>query len=240
MRFKLIKESIEVHNTLNPKIWDNNNELKENIKEKINEIVCKYIEDSEVLQPEDVIDIELLGSNASFNYTKDSDLDIHLVVNMEQLTCDPTLMQLACNSEKALFNKNYDIKIKGIDAELYVEDVKSGTASNGIYSIKNNKWIKFPEKLDIPDVTNNQEYIDLLNEWKSKAEEVLNSTDVQEVKNYINEIYNLRRLSIMTNGEYSIGNLVFKEIRNLTLLQQLKDKVNELTSKELSLESLNK
>ena len=44
----------------------------------------------------------------------------------------------------------------------------------------------------------------------------------------------------MTDGEYAHGNLVFKEIRNLSLLQQLKDRLLELTSKELSLESLNK
>ena len=42
----------------------------------------------------------------------------------------------------------------------------------------------------------------------------------------------------MTDGEYAIGNLVFKEIRNLSLLQSLKDKTHELTSRELSLESL--
>ena len=239
MRFKLIKESIEVHNTLNPKLWDNN-ELKSEIREKIKDIVKQYIQESEILTPEDIIDIELLGSNASFNYTKDSDLDIHLVVNMEQLTCDPTLMQLACNSERSLFNKSYDIKIKGIDAELYVEDVRAGTASNGIYSIKNDKWIKFPTQIDIPDVSNNQEYINLLDEWKTNAQQVLTSTNPQEVKDYINELYNLRRLSIMTDGEYAIGNLVFKEIRNLSLLQQLKDRLLELTSKELSLESLNK
>ena len=42
----------------------------------------------------------------------------------------------------------------------------------------------------------------------------------------------------MTEGEYGIGNLVFKEVRNQGLLQQLKDLLNLNTSKELSLESL--
>lgn len=238
MQFKLLNESIEVHDILNPKLWDDN-ELKAEVKEKINEIVDEYIEESEILTREDIIDIELLGSNASFNYTNDSDLDIHLVINMESMTCDPSLMQLACNSERSLFNKTYDIKIKGIDTELYVEDVKAATASNGIYSLKKDQWIKFPTQINIPDVSNNEEYLSLLNEWKNKAQTLLtNSQDVQEIKNYINELYNLRRLSIMTDGEYAIGNLVFKEIRNLSLLQSLKDKTHELTSRELSLESL--
>ena len=42
----------------------------------------------------------------------------------------------------------------------------------------------------------------------------------------------------MSDGEYAKGNLVFKEIRNSGSLQELKDKINDLTSKELSLESL--
>lgn len=240
MKINILNEAIEVHNTLNPKLWDANNNLKQDIRDRICEIILKYIEDSEILKPEDIIDVELLGSNASFNYTKDSDLDIHLVVNMQDISCDTALLQLACNSEKALFNKAYDIKIKGIDVELYVEDVGAGTVSNGIYSITKDSWIKFPVKIDIPDISHDQEFITVLSEWKSKAAELLNSESEQDIQLFINELYNMRRLSIMMDGEYSLGNLVFKEIRNIGLLQQLKDRRNILISQKLTLEKLSK
>ena len=55
---------------------------------------------------------------------------------------------------------------------------------------------------------------------------------------FIDDIYKLRQESIAEDGEYGIGNLVFKEIRNRGILDKLKDKLRELTSKELSLESL--
>lgn len=42
----------------------------------------------------------------------------------------------------------------------------------------------------------------------------------------------------MTDGEFSQGNLVFKEIRNLGLLDALKDALKDIRSKELSVESL--
>lgn len=234
-----LAESLEKHDTLNQAIWDGDN-LKEDVKGAIREIVQKYVEDSEILCMNDIIDIELLGSNASYNYTQYSDLDIHLVVNMEALSSDPTLVQIACNAEKALFNKAYSFMVKGVEVELYVEDVKAATASNGIYSITKDEWIKKPEPIDIPDFIEDDEYLTILDNWMIRAKNALNDTSSIEIQQFINDLYNLRRLSIMTDGEYGKGNLVFKEIRNAGLLQELKDKVNDLTSRELSLEGLQK
>ena len=240
MRFRRkLKESIEVHDTLNPLLWDSNNNIKPEIAEALQAIALQYIDDSEFLKESDIIDIELLGSNASFNYTRHSDIDLHIVVNMDTISSDPALVQIACNAEKSIFNKAYNITVKGIDVELYVEDVNAGTASNGIFSLTKNEWVKFPVKIDIPDITNNPDYNVLLDEWVKAAKDILNnSSSSSEITRFINEIYNLRRLSIMTEGEYGIGNLVFKEVRNRGLLQQLKDMLNLMSSRELSLEGL--
>ena len=43
---------------------------------------------------------------------------------------------------------------------------------------------------------------------------------------------------IVTDGEFSKGNFIFKEIRNLGLLDALKDTLKDIRSKELSVESL--
>jgi hypothetical protein len=191
-----------------------------------------------LLTTEDVIDVEILGSNAGYNYTQHSDLDIHIVVNMESMSTDPALVQIACNAEKTLFNNTYNFSIKGLEVELYVEDVKSSAASNGVYSITNDKWLKVPARKKIPDVTNDEEYLSLLDIWMVKAKVALNKSSSRDIQNFVNELYNLRRISIMSEGEYAKGNLVFKEIRNSGLLQELKDRIHDLTSKELSLESL--
>lgn len=235
----LLESAVELHETLNPKLWTSDNKLRPAVRERLLRVVQKYIESSDVLTEDDVIDVELLGSNASYNYTQYSDLDVHLVVNMEAISCDPTLFQLACNAERSNFNKNYDIKIKGIELEMYVEDVHAGTASNGIYSLYKNEWIKFPSKITVPNYDDDEEYIKLLDKWKTQATDVLDNAPIaQQVQNYINNLYNLRRTSIMADGEFGKGNLVFKEIRNEGLLDALKEKQYELSSKELSLESL--
>ena len=49
-------------------------------------------------------------------------------------------------------------------------------------------------------------------------------------------LYLMRKDSIATDGEYGVGNLLFKEIRNRGLLSALKDKYNEMISDELTLE----
>ena len=232
----LFFEDFELHDTLNPKLWMEDNELKPLVRNKLLRIVNKYIESSDILTRNDVIDVELLGSNASYNYTPYSDLDVHLVVNMEAVSCDPELFQLACNAERSNFNKNYDITIKGIEVELYVEDVHASTASNGIYSLYKDEWIKFPEKIDIPDYENDSEFNELLTEWQEKAIELLKEANSsQEIQDYINNLYNLRRTSIMIDGEFGKGNLVFKELRNLGYLDNLKQNQYELSNKELSL-----
>ena len=43
----------------------------------------------------------------------------------------------------------------------------------------------------------------------------------------------------MVDGEFGKGNLIFKAIRNDGLLDELKEKRNEIKSKELSLENKN-
>lgn len=231
--------AVELHDCLNIKIWDEENNLRPIVRDRLLQITKQYAEDSEVLNYNDILDAEIVGSNASYNYTSQSDLDLHLVVNMENLSCDPALFQLACNAEKINFNKYYDIKVKGIDVELYVEDVKSCTASNGIYSVFKDEWIKFPAKIEVPSFEDNAGYNTLLSEYKTKAEALLEpDTSAEDIDNYINSLYTLRRSGIMTDGEFSQGNFIFKEIRNLGLLDALKDMLKDIRSKELSVESL--
>ena len=117
-----LEEDIEKHNTLNPKLFDENDELKSEIKEAIEKIVNQFVEDLKTDGVKiEVKDVILVGSNVSYNYTKDSDLDIHVIVDKDKLDCDPELYTLLYGAYRSLFNKNYNITIKGIPVEIYVE-----------------------------------------------------------------------------------------------------------------------
>ena len=233
---KDLYEALEIHDELNPKLFNQNEKLKPDVRQKMLEIVDEFLDNVQsmtdiTLNP---IDIYLLGSNASYNYTQYSDADVHIVVNFDTIDDNTGLVQALMNLQKADFNSSYDVSIHGIDVELYVEDVRSSTMSNGIYSVMNDDWVKKPNPItDVPEI----DIEDDLDEWKEKINDILSSNDRQKISDIIDELYILRKNSLLVDGnEFGKGNQIFKEIRNLGLLGDLKDKYMELRSKELSLE----
>lgn len=236
--FKLdenINEKVEIHNTLNPKIWDENNELLEEVEDKIYDIVDEFknqlAEDGVELS---IKDIYLLGSNANYNYTDTSDLDIHIMVD-ESFDCDEKHLQIIYNAYKSLFNSKYDININGINVELYVENIDDMTnVSTGIYSIKKG-WIKEPSQYAIPQLDEDK-FEKAVAEWEKRYLIIKKNPSVTAIDAYIDDLYNMRKESIKTEGEFSFDNLLFKEIRRLKYLENLKKIRLDLKNKELSLE----
>lgn len=228
----LLVEAFEVHDELNPKLWENH-QLRSDIREKILDIVDQFVNSCEI--PLHVADIHLVGSQASYNYTSTSDLDVHIISNFDLVECSKEVLQTAYNSVKSNFNSNYDIKLKGIEVEMYVEDIKSSVRSNGVYSVCSDCWIKFPEKItDIPNIDVSGE----VSEWASRIYVAINSQQVDKIEKLIDELYLIRKNALESEGEYSKGNQLFKEIRNSGLLDSLKDSYKKYRSKELSLEGL--
>lgn len=221
------------HDKLNPILWENQ-QLKPDVKIKLIEIYEAFIsklKENEI--PLEVIDVLLLGSNADYNYTDYSDIDLHIITDFDNIPLNDTLTQIFYNNEKSKFNEDYDITIKGLPVELYIEDVNTGNMTNGIYSILQDKWLKFPEYNPPQEV----DYSKLLDFYKNKISNAINSNSSEQIKEIINEIKMLRKVSLTDGGIYSKGNLVFKELRNDGSIDSLYDKMHELVSRELSLEN---
>jgi hypothetical protein len=232
-------EAIEKHEELNPKLFDGKT-LKPEVRQKILEIVDEFVDDLTSDEVDfNIEDIILIGSNVSYNYTKDSDLDIHLVANTKSLNCPDNIISALYSAYRSLFNRKFDIDFYGIPVEIYVETEDSARVSNGVYSVKDNDWIKEPELTDIPEL--DQEAFDkLYQEWEAKCKDLIkeieagNLEDEADIVTMIEEIYELRKSGI-SEGEYSIQNLVFKELRNNKYLDDLKEYKDELIAKRLSL-----
>lgn len=215
---------------LNPKLWEDK-KLKRDVREAIIDIVSEFMDN--LIIPVEILDVRVVGSNASYNYTEHSDLDVHIISDLELVGSPAEIVQALYNSERSNFNRTHNIKIKGIDVELYVEDVNSSVTSNGIYSVIDDIWIKEPQIIKERSVKiDKKELRDLVNSVKS----VLADGDSDDIKDCINMLYLMRKDSIAIDGEYGVGNLLFKEIRNRGLLSALKDKYNEMISDELTLE----
>ena len=231
---KDLEEDVEIHSTLNPKLFDENNELLPEVKEKAQQIVDKFIEyvnnkDIEIK----VKDIVLLGSNANYNYNDDSDFDLHIIVD-DSMDCSEKHLLVIYDALKSLFNDKYDITINGINVEIYVEnEYKDPSFSGGIYSL-NKGWINEPSVSKIPEI-DNKDLNKKLKPWIIKYLKIVKSNNSEEIDKFIDDIHDMRKDSIVKEGEFGIGNLVFKEFRRMGYLDNLKKLKDNLVSKELSL-----
>ena len=229
-----LEETFQTHDELNPQLFDHN-VLKADVRRRLIEIADMFVESiQEDNIPIKVLDYWLLGSNAAYNYSDNSDIDVHIIVNIEDTKCNPYLLRVLYDYIKSNFNQKYDIMVKGHEVELYLEDVNSGAVSNGIYSLKQDKWIKEPTKTEIIsfDVTETDEW----KNWYQRYSELKDS----ECEQFLDDLYVMRKMSLSNGGmgEWEVGNLVFKEFRNQGLIDELKDRKYKYKSKELTLENL--
>ncbi len=233
MRFKLnesflTENTVVIHNELNPVLWDDM-ELKPEVKEKILDLIEEFQSTLDI--PLTILDVNIVGSNASYNYTENSDVDVHIVTNFEEYGYPKEFVEAAMNAFKANFNNKYDIEYSGFDVEVYVEDVKSSPNSNGIYSVINDTWIKKPIKLSPIEVDLEPE----LTDYRNVIGDILTSGTEQDIIDVIDRLYLERRNGLVNGGEFSKGNLIFKQLRNEGLLDALKDKRVQIASQELSI-----
>lgn len=227
-------EDIELHDSLNPKLWDSDNNLLPEVIDKAEEIVALFVdqlkEDGIDLIVDDIV---IVGSNANYNYTKESDLDIHIIAD-ESFDCSDKHLDIIYNAYKALFNSKYDITINGINTEIYVENKADiARVSSGVYSIKNG-WIQNPSRHKIPKIDESA-VEKTLQELETEYLDIIEKPELEAIDAFIDKLYELRTAAIKSDGEFGVGNLVFKEFRHLGYLDDLKDLKIQLINKQLSL-----
>ena len=219
-----------MHNSLNPKLFDSNNLLRPDVRESLLDISENFLQDLEI--PLRVADIQMVGSNASYNYTESSDIDLHIISNTDSLNYDcSSIILMYYNLEKTLWNREYTPTIHGIPVEIYVEDVNTSSISNGIYSVLEDTWVKFPKKLNLKEPNLEP----LLTSVQSMVLRALSSFDLDLVQTVIDDLYMIRKNSLSSDGENGVGNLVFKRIRDLGFLDDLRERESYLVSRSLSL-----
>lgn len=237
--------------SLNPKLFECKDSMYvmiPEVRDRLIDIADTFLSDSSELDIKVYpADIRLVGSNAGYDYNDKSDIDLHIVVNTDLYTCDPSILQCALNIFRQKFNQEYNISIKGIEVELYVEDIKSATMSAGIYSILQNRWIKFPEPepsmedfIDDEVKEKTARWVNLITAALDKPiigsdEEV--SLTLADCQQLLNRLYLMRKTGLEKEGRLSKGNLIFKQVRNTGMLDALKSRIIELTSSALTLES---
>ena len=216
------------HDTLNPKLWDNNQPHTE-VRYKLMAIAMHFAKFLNV--PElNLRDVTISGSNAAYGYADSSDLDLHLVVDMPKDR--PELAELY-SAKKNEYNFTHDITVKGIDVELYVQDVQQVHRSAGIYSLLRDTWISKP-KHQQPTVRD-QDVMSKARNYSARINAAMRSNDLNKSKETMAEIRKLRQSGLEHGGEYSVENLAFKLLRARGKIDKFRRHINKLQSAELSL-----
>ena len=239
----MITEKIEKHTELNQKIF-NGKKLKPEVRQKAQDVINEFLK---ILAEEDVKinirDVILTGSNASFNYTKDSDIDLHVIAETKSFEESADIYAKLYRAYGRIFGNKFEISFYGIPVEIYVETEADPVVSNGIYSVMFDQWVKEPSAIAIPEI--DQKAIDeAAKPWVDEAKALIKEVDdnvadgEDKIDDYITRLYELRQKGIYSTAgnEYSTENLIFKEVRNAGLLDRLKELKNVLISKKLSLE----
>ena len=228
--------TLKYHDELNPVFWKDK-KLDSEVKNHLLEI-AEFFRDFANVPKAAVLDIILTGGNANFNYTKFSDLDVHLIIDKKKLkVCDPEIMDDYLRDKKALCTLTHDIKVKGFPVELYAQGSEDATSSDqGVYSLKDDKWIKEPkkEKVSFDDPYLKKKIDDIESHINKFIDS--KSDDVEEMDKYKEKIRLMRQAAIQKGGEFSVENLAFKEIRNRGLLDKFSDYIRNVEDKELSLD----
>jgi hypothetical protein len=143
MNFKelLTKPPVGQHKELNPDLWEPNQRLKSEVRGALMRIAEDFTRFLEV--PIDLIDLVITGGNANYTYTQASDIDLHLVIDYEQVPCDREVHELM-DAKRILYKKTTNITVHKIPVELYVEDVRTPAVSRGCYSILRDQWLREP------------------------------------------------------------------------------------------------
>jgi hypothetical protein len=223
---------MKFHDELNPKLWQGF-ELKEEVKDKLEEITEAFIEYLDI-PAESILDVQITGSSANYNYTEHSDLDLHLIVDYEKVHQECPIVEGYLWSMKAAFNKEHDISIYGVPVEVYAEDSRQSAVSNGVYSLLNDEWIKKPQKIE--PTTNDAAVLAKYNEIKDIVDKLNDSEEAQDI---LDKVYEMRKAGLAEAGEFSTENLAFKMLRNEGVMNKLRQLKKEQVDKQLSLESYN-
>ena len=215
---------MDIKDELDPLLWDAN-KLKDYIAEHLYIIAKNFFKGLD-LEWKIVKDVILTGSLANYNWSKYSDVDLHILVDFRDIDENEKLVKDFFKNATINWNRTHDITVKGHPVELYIQDSRETHHSTGIYSLKYDNWIKVPSRYN-PEI----DYANI----KKKSAKLMNEIDeIYELfaeKDYKEahaaaekmreRIRKFRQAGLETGGQYSIENLVFKLLRRNNYLQKL-------------------
>lgn len=226
------KFDLEEKQTLNPKIWKNNHIIPE-VRKTLQNIAGAFEKFLDVPKLK-IIDLVITGSIANYTWHDKSDIDLHLIVDIDNVQ-DKEIMASLFMAKKTLWNLQHDLTIKGFPIELYIQDKNESHVSSGVYSLKDKKWEYMPKKVH-PSIDDSY-VIRKADAWKSKIDSLIthkvhNQKSIDVMKTRLREF---RKMGLDRKGEFAVENLAYKILRNDGYIDKLYNYSIDAEDQELSL-----
>ena len=232
--------SFEIQETLSPDVFDEDEQMLEEVQKtllKVGKDFFEYLKTPWV----DLTDIILTGSLANYNWSKFSDVDLHIVIPYKQISKNNDLVEEFTWAKKELWNQEHDIKIKDYVIETYAQDVDEDLVAGGIYSVLFDKWIRKPERAEI---NLDSDKIDaLVSQYEDEMSALFKRFLAGDTYGLIGDIddlkanlRDLRKKGLTSEGEFSAENIAYKALRRMGLLDKLSDIKSEIYDDEMSIE----
>jgi predicted nucleotidyltransferase len=232
-------ETFEKKPELNPKIFRNHS-MKPKVRKRLLKISEDFLEKLELLGDLEPMDIRLTGSLANYNWSKYSDVDLHIIFDFSQVDKDPALLKAYLDAVRVNWNDTHDIRICGFEVEIYVEDANEEHIASGLYSVLENKWIKEPDptQVDIDHVTARKKSDDLLTQINLIEKFALEKPHaaMKSIERVRHKIRRMRAVGLTSDqAEFSPENIAFKILRREEALDRLGDLRHTVYDKVMSM-----
>jgi len=229
-----------MNKTLNSEIW-NDMKLHKDIRTTLLKIARDYIDSLDIKVK--LKDITFTGSLANFNWSKHSDVDLHIIIDLGQIEHKTKIKDLL-DIKTDSWNAKHNITIKGYDVELYLQLHDQEHHSTGVYSVLHDNWVTKPK---FREVSINKKQI---TKKYNKIADTFNDiqADYKKHKDYLDivdrlealrdKIKKMRKAGLETKGEFSTENIVFKLIRRNDIMGKLKDLLTKAYDKSVSIDEV--
>lgn len=227
--------NIQQHEELNSKFW-NGEELKPEVRMIILKNAVAFLKNLSLpdLRVEDIV---LTGSLANYNYTDESDLDIHILVDFKKVDNNEDLVKEFFLAKKSEWNESKEITIYDHEVETVVEDTNENNHWSAAYSVYKDEWLRKPLRKMVE--LNKHEIQLKASGFMNSIEKLEKEKDAEKgivlVDKLKNKLRKMRSAGLRKEGEYSVENLTYKVLRATGYIDKLKQLKNKFTIDDLSL-----
>ena len=140
-----ILSTFEIKSTLSEKLWVDENTLDPEVLIKLTQIAKDFLVDLEL--EASAWKLILTGSMANYNWSRFSDIDLHILIPFNEIDENYDLVREFFNAKQSNWNKKHNIFVKGHEVEIYVQDENESHFSTGVYSVTDDRWLTKPKRV---------------------------------------------------------------------------------------------